>query len=102
MAKAIRVSDQLYRLAQLEAVLENRSLAQQIEYWAKLGMAAAARRVGEEQAQYGVSPLDAAIEATRRADILEVTEGRRSPDYTYAIPRSVARRSKAAFRIEDP
>src|SRR5690606_34396539 len=40
MAKNIRISDSLYRLAQLEAQLENRSLAQQVEYWAKLGMAA--------------------------------------------------------------
>lgn len=39
MAKNIRISDSLYRLALRQAQLQERSIAQQIEYWAKLGMA---------------------------------------------------------------
>ena len=40
MAKNIRISDTLYDIASSEAKLQHRSLAQQVEYWAKLGMAA--------------------------------------------------------------
>ena len=39
MAKNIRISDELYRLALRKAQLQERSIAQQMEYWAKLGMA---------------------------------------------------------------
>jgi hypothetical protein len=97
MAKNIRVSDSLYDQALVESKLQHRSLAQQIEFWAKLGMAA--ERLGSGQ---GVSAVDASLESTRRQDILDVAQGKRSADYTYAIPRSVARRSKPMFRIEDP
>lgn len=39
MAQSIRVSDELYDLAQKTGVLLDRSLAQQMEYWARLGAA---------------------------------------------------------------
>jgi hypothetical protein len=97
MAKNIRVSDSLYEQALAESRLQHRSLAQQVEFWAKLGMAA--ERIG---ASRGVTAVDASLEATRRQDILDVAQGKRRADYTYAIPRSVARRSKPLFRIEDP
>jgi ParD-like antitoxin of type II ParDE toxin-antitoxin system len=38
MAKSIRITDDLYRLAAHEARLMDRSLAQQIEHWVKLGV----------------------------------------------------------------
>jgi hypothetical protein len=95
MAKNIRISDSLYEQALAESRLQHRSLAQQVEFWAKLGMAA-------ERSGTAVTAVDANVESTRRQDILEVTSGRRRADFTYAIPRSVARRSKPQFRIEDP
>jgi hypothetical protein len=97
MAKNIRISDALYDLATVEARLQHRSLAQQVEFWAKLGMAA--ERLGDGRA---VTALDASLEATRRQDVLDVLSGKRRADYTYAIPRSVARRSKAKFRGQEP
>ena len=96
MAKAIRISDSLYDQALAESRLQHRSLAQQVEFWAKLGMAA--ERMGEGQ----VTAVEASLEATRRQDILEVAQGKRRADYTYAISRDVARRSKPMFRVEDP
>lgn len=39
MAQSIRVSDQLYEAAQQASALLDRSLAQQMEYWARLGAA---------------------------------------------------------------
>jgi len=97
MAKNIRISDSLYDQALAESHLQHRSLAQQVEFWAKLGMAAERMGTG-----HSVSAVDASVESTRRQDILEVAQGRRRADYTYAISRSVARRSKPMFRIEDP
>jgi hypothetical protein len=91
MAKGVRISDNLYRLAQLEAVLENRSIAQQIEYWAKRGMGSA-RAVSGERADYGAS-VDAALEATRRLDILDVECGARKAEDLHFVPAAVARES---------
>ena len=91
MAKGVRISDNLYRLAQLEAVLESRSIAQQIEYWAKLGMNSA--RVAEKRADYRAS-LDASLQATRRMDILKVESGARRAEDLHFVPRSVARESE--------
>ena len=39
MAKSIRVSDGIYELAASAGAVVNRSLAEQIEYWARLGAA---------------------------------------------------------------
>ena len=91
MAKNIRVSDNLYALAQAEAWLQDRSLAQQIEHWAKLGMAAA--RLGEGR----VDVSDSAAEMTRRMDILEVQSGRREASELHFIPREMAREGKLVF-----
>lgn len=99
MAKAVRVSDNMYRLAQREAVLENRSIAQQIEYWAKLGMAST--RVADGRAAYG-NVLDASLLATRRLDILDVESGERKATGLHFVPESLARDSEviapAAYR----
>ena len=92
MAKAIRVSDSLYRLAQLEAALESRSIAQQIEHWARRGMAASAR-VAEAKGDYDTS-LDTALWLTRRSDILEVESGARQAEDLHFVPPSVARDSE--------
>jgi hypothetical protein len=92
MAKNIRISDSLYRLAQLEAVLESRSIAQQIEYWAKRGMVAS-RGVAEDRIVYG-DALEATLQATRRLDILDVASGARQAKDLHFIPASVARESK--------
>ena len=93
MAKGVRISDSLYRLAQLEAVLESRSIAQQIEYWAKRGMAASGRGVAEPAARYDAS-LEAALHATRRSDILDVESGARKAEDLHFIPAALARESE--------
>jgi hypothetical protein len=90
MAKGVRISDNLYRLAQLEAVLENRSIAQQIEYWAKLGMNST--RVADQRAGYGAS-LDAALLATRRLDLLDVESGTRKARDLHFVSSELARGS---------
>lgn len=91
MAKNIRISDALYALAQTEAWFQDRSIAQQIEHWAKLGMAAARRGEGK------VDVSHSAAEMTRRMDILAVQSGRRSADELHFIPRDAARSSKLVF-----
>ena len=37
MPKAVKISDDLIKMAGLYAKVENRSVAAQVEYWAKLG-----------------------------------------------------------------
>lgn len=98
MAKNVRISDELYALAQLEARLQDRSIAQQLEHWAKLGVAAVE---GEGIAQGGyVSALNAAIAMTRKLDTLDVLSGMRNADALHFIPRSIARGSKRAFPLK--
>lgn len=92
MAKNVRISDSLYALAQAEARLQDRSIAQQLEHWAKRGLAAL-----EAGAQGEVSALDAAVAVTRRLDALDVLDGKRSTDALHFIPRALARQSKPVF-----
>ncbi len=40
MGMPVRIDDDLYQLAKLEAKVENRTIAGQIEFWAKVGRAA--------------------------------------------------------------
>ena len=49
MAKAIKISETLATVASLFAKVENRSLAGQIEYWAKLG------KIGEDNPDLPIS-----------------------------------------------
>jgi hypothetical protein len=93
MAKSISISDNLYALAQMEAQLEHRSIAQQLEHWAKLGMAAS--RGGGLAA--GTSQAKAAVEATRRLDARDVRSGARPAEFLHFVPRSMARESKPRF-----
>lgn len=93
MAKNVRVSDAFYVLVEIESRLEHRSIAQQFEYWAKLGMASRKASTGTTAS----TSLDAAIETTRRLDILDVQSGKRSADAFHFIPRSLARSAKPDF-----
>ena len=43
--KSIRISDDVYELAQQEAAMMRRSIAQQVEHWAGLGAARGVQRV---------------------------------------------------------
>ena len=93
MAKSVRISDSLYALAELESRLEHRSIAQQLEHWAKLGMTSHRAASGTA----GSSSLLAAIETTRRLDILDVQSGRLNADALHFIPRSLAKRARPDF-----
>lgn len=92
MAKNVRVSDELYTLVQAESALEDRSIAQQLERWAKLGMAAEAGR-----SVAAVSSVEAALAMTRRLDMLDVESGRRRPESLHFIPRDLALRGEPRF-----
>ena len=50
MAQSIRISDELYGTAQKAGALLDRSLAQQMEYWARLGAAIDAAGITSAQA----------------------------------------------------
>lgn len=92
MAKNVRISDELYALAQLEAQLQDRSIAQQLEHWAKRGLAAASSGTGA----LGAAEVAAAV--TRRLDALDVVAGRRRQESLHFVPRKAARAAKTTFR----
>lgn len=93
MAKNVRISDDLYALARAESALQDRSIAQQLEHWAKLGLA----RAPSDRGNTATTVLDAAVTVTRKLDILDVREGKRNARYLHFIPRSVARQSTPMF-----
>jgi hypothetical protein len=92
MAKSIRISDEIYELALQEAGLMHRSLAQQVEYWVKLG-------VGVEHAR-GATLDDVRSAAARyrlAKDADEVKQGKRKAESLWVIPRSLAKSPKVKF-----
>jgi len=92
MAKSIRISDELYELAVQEAALMERSLAQQVEHWVKLGVGV------ERHAGATVDDVRAAALQYRHArDEADVRAGRRTASSLHAIPASIARSARAEF-----
>jgi hypothetical protein len=63
MAQSIRVSDEMYALAQRTGTALDRSLAQQFEYWARLGAAIDAAGITSSQAM-------SLLEAGKPVDVL--------------------------------
>lgn len=92
MAKSIRITDELYEMAMQEAAVMQRSLAQQIEHWVKLG-------VGVEH-MAGATLDDvraAALQYRHASDEAAVRSGRRSASSLHAIPASIVKNSRAEF-----
>jgi hypothetical protein len=90
MAKNVRVSDALYELAELEARLEHRSIAQQLEYWARHGMAVT-------RGAHRVDATAAATAATRLMDIAHVRAGKRSAETLHFVPRAMVEAAELEF-----
>ncbi len=87
MAKNIRISEGLYALAQAEAKVHDRSIAQQIEHWAKLGFAMAQQiehwaKLGFAMAQQS-DARGMAVEAAKRKsfalDRMAIESGQAQP-----------------------
>lgn len=91
MAKSIRVSEQLYKVADTVSAGAHRSLAQQIEYWAELGRAIEAAGVTTAQIQ---RILEGDLRARERA-MLKL--GLASPESMYLFPVAIAQGAKVRF-----
>lgn len=92
MAKSIRISDELYEVALQEAALMQRSLAQQVEHWVKLG-------IGVESAT-GATVDDVRAAALRYRHVRDeaaVRSGRRTASSLHAIPAAMVRSSRIEF-----
>jgi ParD-like antitoxin of type II bacterial toxin-antitoxin system len=93
MAKSIRISDEIYELAAREAALMHRSLAQQLEHWARLGL-------GVEHGQATLDDVRAAAARFKSArDESDVRLGRRAARSLHFIPAAVARSAKVEFPV---
>jgi len=88
MAKGIRVSDDLYALALAESRLMTRSLAQQLEHWAKLGRAFEASGASLDDQR------SAAITYRHSQIANDVKEGRRAASSLLVIPKALVKRAK--------
>jgi hypothetical protein len=91
MAKSIRVSDQLYSLAEATSRQMHRSLAQQVEHWAELGRALEAAGVTTAQA---LEILGGDVRARER---LMLKLGLAEQESMYLFPVAVARQTKVRF-----
>lgn len=91
MPKSIRVSDDLYKLADSASASAHRSLAQQIEYWAALGRAIEAAGVTTVQAQ---QVIQGDLRVRERA-LLKL--GLADPQSMYLFPVALARKTKIRF-----
>jgi len=91
MAKSIRVTDDLYALAESASAKAHRSLAQQIEYWAALGRAVEAAGVTTVQVQQIIT---GDLRARERA-LLKL--GLADPHSMYLFPVALARKTNVRF-----
>ncbi|MES2972014.1 MAG: hypothetical protein V4757_00300 [Pseudomonadota bacterium] len=92
MAKSIRITDELYELALQEAAVMERSLAQQIEHWVKLG-------VGMEHAK-GTKVEDvraASLRYRHVRDEASVRSGKKAPESLHAIPASIVKNARLEY-----
>jgi hypothetical protein len=90
MAKSVRISDDLYSMALVEAALMHRSVAQQIEHWAAIGQALEAG--GDLPAVRRAS-----IAHQRARDHDRVRRGKLQPRALHFIPKERVRRAKLVF-----
>lgn len=90
MAKNVRISDALYLLAQAEAQIQDRSIAQQLEHWAKLGLAAASTEARREA-------LEATLAQTRALDALDVKSGKVKASHFHFMSNDMVKKTTPAF-----
>ena len=81
MAKSIRVSDGIYELAAAAGDAVNRSLADQVEYWARLGAALDAAGITMEQSLQLLGG-DATLKAKVLEHVSKAQKGTRRRTYT--------------------
>ena len=92
MAKSIRVSDQLYQLAETTSQTVHRSLAQQVEHWADLGRAVEAAGVTTAQ----IMEILAGDARARERVMLKL--GLAKQESMYLFPVALARQTKVQFQ----
>lgn len=111
MAKSIRISDEFYALAEAVAQRSGRSLAQQLEYWARLGARVdmglpAAQSLALLDGKLDVSELlrrlpradDASTIAAKHARLdQQVARGERDAASLAVIPRALAQTATLTF-----
>jgi ParD-like antitoxin of type II bacterial toxin-antitoxin system len=92
--KSIRVADRIYELAQQEAAVMSRSIAQQVEHWAQIGAALEAAGVTLDQLR---SVLGGDLRARER---IFMKLGWANQESMYLVPPAVARTAK--LTMPDP
>jgi ParD-like antitoxin of type II bacterial toxin-antitoxin system len=103
MAQSIRISDDMYRRAQAACDSASRSLAQQLEYWARLGEALDRAGLTSEQAASVLQgqALSKRVAAQHERHAREVARGERDPRNSMVIPDRLVRRARVVFPVQD-
>ena len=91
MPKSVRVSDHLYQKAEASSRSQHRSLTQQIEHWAELGVAIEAAGITAAQVR---AILSGDLRARERKML---GLGLADPESMYLIPSSLVRKTKVRF-----
>ncbi len=91
MAKSVRISDQLYSVAESTSRKVHRSLAQQIEHWAELGRAIETAGVTTNQV---LGILGGDLRARER---LMLNLGLKKQDSMYLFPVDLAQQTTVRF-----
>lgn len=91
MAQSVRISDRLYEEAATAAGTSQRSLAQQVEYWARVGMAA------EEAGLTQESLVQLLLRAQHARDRAQIAEGSLDPSALAIFSRARVKRAKVRF-----
>lgn len=89
--KSIRIADDLYAAVQQEGALMTRSIAQQLEHWARLGAALEAAGVTADQ----LRSILGGDQRVRERVFMKL--GLESQERMLLIPREAARQAKVSF-----
>jgi hypothetical protein len=95
MAQSVRVSDRLYEEASTAATASQRSLAQQVEYWARIGMAAEDAGLTQE------ALMQLLLRAQHARDRARVAQGRLKASALAALGKAQVRRAKVHLQPID-
>ncbi len=103
MAQSIRISDEFYELTQAVSSSSGRSLAQPLEYWARLGArvdlgitAAQTLALLNEQPRSSAL-MSEAIAARHAKDAADVERGHRHATSLIVMPKAIVQSAKLGF-----
>lgn len=95
MAQSIRISNSLYDEASTTSSIMNRSLAQQIEHWARLGQSM------DKSREIEFEVVNSKLKSQFKKDIRDVSMGILQPSSLSIFNRDIVKQCKVEFPVVD-